>query len=150
MCNNCGLVQRTSPSRQNKMKTRQYILLIFTTLLLFNCTLRHVTKQSQVTSVVTLCDHFNGSLSKADIISKPYLTISNNKLEWKIINYEMTYIKNGTLYNYTLTNASFSKESIAGLDSVKQKSKIFIDNIKAVNKLGDTTLLNPIIIKVKD
>ena len=130
------------------MMTRHsiYLLLSF---LLFDCSNRHVTSQLQVTSIVTLCDQYSGKLNKADIIAKPFLTIHNNKLKWKIISYELWFIAHGQLKIHLLSTDTFSKESLDQFKAVQQGCQFSIDQIKAVNKYNDTCYLNPIVVRVQ-
>ena len=94
-----------------------------------------------------------GTLNKAAIISKPYLVINNNKPKWRIINYDLTYYTKGAkggLHIFTLSKDTISGEAFTCLDSIQNGAKIYVDNIKAVNKFNDTCYLNPIVIKIKE
>src|SRR5579872_6979876 len=114
--------------RGMKCKNTLLILLLFS--MVVSCIQKHITKQSEITTTVTVCDKFYGDLHKSELISKPYLSLNNNTPKWRIISYEFSFItKPGYLQCYTLRKDTFSKELIFYLDSMHVGSKLFIDNI---------------------
>ena len=108
----------------------------------------HITKQTQVTSLVTLCDIYCGKLSKEEIMANPYLMVNNNKVQWRIISYDFTFSAKGVTNYFNQSNEKFSQESLDKLSTASKGGRLFIDYIKAVNKYNDTCYLNPIVIKI--
>jgi len=125
------------------------ILLLFSCAL-FCCAPKHITKQTQITSVVTICNQFSGELSQAGIVAKPYLTIQNNIPKWRIIDYTLEFIVRGQLKIFSLSNDTLSQEAIHLFERVQKGSFLYVEEIKAVNKYKDTCYLPSIAIKIKD
>ena len=127
---------------------RNILFVIF--ILFIQCSPKHITKQSQVTSVATVLDCYDCTVNKQELLAKPYVTISNNNFRWKIIRYDLTFAIKGYLCYYGVEQDTFPKEAVEKIDSLGSFiNKIFIDHIKAVNKNNDTIFLNPIALKIK-
>jgi hypothetical protein len=116
--------------------------------LLFACSPRHITKQSQLNSVVTLCDKYYGQTSKNEIKTNPKLQISNNRLNWTIISFNYSTIIKGGIEENKSNESKLPECFLNKLDTLPDKFRLYIDEIKAVNKIKDTLILNSITLTV--
>ena len=126
------------------------LLLAYQTVLAQNKTAQsNDIKQTQITSVVTICDQFSGKLSKADILAKPYLTIQNNTLKWQISSFIWQFMVNAKTCIYHINGDKLTTEAISRFNDVGSGGYIFIYGIQAVNKYGATGYLPSIAIQIK-
>ena len=121
---------------------KRTLLLLLFSYVLFSCTPKHITKQSEITSVVTVYDQFDGKLNKVDVISNPYLTVHNNKLKWKIISYDLCFIVKWQFMIFSLSQEKFSQESMdifnpASKGSTYALSKAEMKSIMNLLKISD-------------
>ena len=105
---------------------------------------------AQDSSIVKICGKYKGTLKKSKLLSKPYLTISKNKLKWKITSFEATFATDkGQTKVCTIMGDKFSGEFFTYLCSIRKGSHFFIDNIRAVNYKNETKNLNPIVLLIE-
>ncbi len=100
-------------------------------------------------SVVTLCDKYYGKVTKKEIKDDPTLRISYNTLMWQIISYEYSYSLNGIASWRVVNDNKLPDNLLLKLDSLTNRF-LYVDEIKAVNKIQDTIFLNSIKVKVID
>lgn len=99
---------------------------------------------------VTLCGMYRGDVKIEDVCTNNQLKIAYNTVDLRIIRFDITFKSQGKLYNWTTPGDTISSEIRKQLLLVDKKTKLYIDDIKAVSKNKDTLFLNPITLRVID
>lgn len=98
--------------------------------------------------IATVFGVFDGVVSKLDLIEKGSIElISDSITNYKITSYTLTTVIKGFQEHVNIKSNAIENKAIELMKNVPEGHTIFFHDIKAKN-LYDTTLLNPIIIKL--
>lgn len=107
--------------------------------------------QAESPWVVTLCGKYSGTISSVEILKEPQFRISGNTAGLRIISYEIISRERGKLaIRSNISDDSLNTKLKSYLPLFDKKSKLVIDEIRAVTNKQDTIDLNPLAFRFLD
>jgi len=106
--------------------------------------------QDKVTTPVTIGELYDGKISVSDLIKNKKFNISNNRDNWRVLSYKISFFAKDDYLDFNVTADSLTPQVTSALlrRNLNNNNLIEFSNIKAVNSKNDTIFLNPIEIKL--